>query len=158
MTARFPLQNVMCCGQHVWVNSFKQFWISLYLTIRLLTCLIGRYSFKPLLASLSACRHSCLPYCASCLIVLSLPSPTRHGSLFVPFRGMPFDTFGLQRACGWRMNEYQGNLVLVCVGCGVGGHSLLGRLLYCFFNLDIREWNKNKMSILAENCCWVNMK
>lgn len=78
----------------------------------------------------------------SCLIILSLPSATRHGSLFVPFRGMSFDTFGLQRACGCRMNEYQGNIVLVCVGCGVGGHSVL-RHLYCFFNLDIREWNTN---------------
>jgi hypothetical protein len=51
-------------------------------------------------------------------------SRTRHVSLFVLFRGMPFDTFGLQRACGWRMNECQGNIVLVCVGCGVGGHSV----------------------------------
>ena len=89
-------------------------------------------------------------------IVAASPYPTWKLVRSIPC--MPFDTFGLQRACGWRMNEYQGNIVLVCVGCGVGSQSVLRHLLYCFFNLAIRVWNKNKMLILAEMCCWMNRK
>jgi hypothetical protein len=237
----FP-SKLRCVAASIFEFIRSSIWISIYPTTRFLTSLIGRYSFKPLLLLLSACRHSCLDcvwnvmahaqkpdcvfrrngrvhlnrpgasfsrllaaeVCASAVVmldtpcselvwsvlathsicqfslhflsraspcaitfqldstifclILSLPSPTRHGSLFVLFRGMPFDTFGLRRACGWRMNEYQGNIVLVCVGCGVGGRSVLRHLFYSFLNLDMREWTKNKMLILAEICCWINRK
>jgi len=96
MTDRFSLQTVMCCNQLIHSSS----WIFIYLTTRLLTCLIGRYSFKSVLVLLSACHHSCLPYFASCLIILSLPPLTRHGSLFVPFRACHLTHLGYKERVG----------------------------------------------------------
>jgi hypothetical protein len=61
---------------------------------------------------------------------LSLLSPIRHGRVFIPFSEIPFYIFRPQRACGWRMNEYKVNKVLVCVGSALGGYVVL-YLLYC---------------------------
>jgi hypothetical protein len=101
---------------------------------------------------LSVCRQSSPPNCFSCCCVpLSDVEACSFHSL-----EYHFITFRVHRTCGWRMNEYQGNIVLVCVGCTVGGHVVLWHLLYCFGDLHTGDWNKTKMLILAEICGWMN--